>query len=88
MRVYRTDDANQLLNIKTGKYTLEEVMSLIELWFDKLDRAYEVTTLPDEPQRQQINDLLVEVLSRYLQSERFKTQPVDVDGYSMKGTSC
>jgi predicted nucleotidyltransferase len=88
MRVYRTDDANQLLNIKTGKYTLEEVMSLIELWFDKLDRAYEVTTLPDEPQRQQINDLLVEVLTRYLQSERFKTQPVDVGGYLIKGTSC
>lgn len=88
MRVYRTYDAQELLDIKTGKYSLQQITHLISLEFYKLDQAYEVTTLPDEPQRQQINDLLVEVLSRYLQSERIKTQPVDVDGRSMKGVLC
>lgn len=66
IQTFRTTDRDELLEIKTGKYTLNQVQALAEKEFKLLDDAYEVSKLPEENSKTKINELLVDVLNAEL----------------------
>jgi hypothetical protein len=60
--VYR-DDAPQLVEIKTGKWTLEQVKAEAEHQFKRAEDAFDHCKLPNEPNAKKAEQWLVEVLS-------------------------
>jgi predicted nucleotidyltransferase len=56
-------DATELLDIKHGKWTLEQVQSEAERLFRRAEDAYDRCTLPARPDRDAISDLCVQVVS-------------------------
>jgi predicted nucleotidyltransferase len=64
--VYREHDKDFLLDIRNGKYTIEEIMSMVTSLEADCDAAYTITNLPDHPNYEAINNLVVEVVENYL----------------------
>jgi predicted nucleotidyltransferase len=60
--VERTIDASQLLEIKKGGWKLEEVQKEADRWFKNAEQAYINSKLPNEPDKEKINDLLIDVI--------------------------
>lgn len=60
------EDATQLLEIKRGEWTLEQVQAEADKWFDKVEDAYLNSTLPDRPDRDAVNRLAVSVIGQAL----------------------
>ena len=58
--VYR-DDASQLLEIKRGEWTLEQVKAESDKWFALAEQAYLNSNLPKGPDLDKINKLSVEI---------------------------
>lgn len=64
LRVDRTDiDREELLAIKDGKRTLAEVKAYADYLFTDLQSARTRSVLPDEPDRERVTKLLVDILS-------------------------
>jgi predicted nucleotidyltransferase len=62
-RLYvRRRDSQQLLEIKNGLWTLEQVKKESEKLFGMAQEAYIKSTLPNEPNKETINQLCVEIL--------------------------
>lgn len=61
LRVYRTDDAEQLKIIKRGGWTLEQVKAEAERLFVGIEEARQRSPLPPAPDRQGANGLLIEL---------------------------
>jgi len=57
-------DAEELLNIKTGKYSYGEVMEMAKTLYEKLDAAEAVSTLRDRVDAEAVNELCMELVSR------------------------
>jgi predicted nucleotidyltransferase len=55
-------DAGQLIDIKQGKYTLEQVKALAEDLFRKTEDAFIASKLPSEPNYAKANELLIEMI--------------------------
>ncbi len=66
MLVYRTDDRQELLDIKAGKWSLEEVKTEAERGFAACKEALAKSTLPEKPNRDRAEALLVETLEAAL----------------------
>lgn len=64
IQVYRTIDREFLLEIKTGKYSLNEVQEFADKKFKELDQAYENSKMPLDNNKTDIDELLVEILER------------------------
>lgn len=64
MNVFR-DDARELIDIKQGKWQLEKVQALAETLFADLNSLVQRSPLPDKPDVQGINDLLVSIMKRH-----------------------
>jgi predicted nucleotidyltransferase len=62
LQVYRTDDAQQLIEIKTGLWPLDRVMDLAHAEFDWLDAAYAASTLPEKPQTAEVEARVISIL--------------------------
>jgi hypothetical protein len=58
-------DAVELLDIKRGNWTLEEVKSEAERLFQLAQEAYDRSSLPPEPDRERAERLCVEMISEY-----------------------
>ena len=58
LNVYRTNDADMLMDIKKGKYTLDEIKSMAEKLFDEAELAKETTPLPEWPDEAYMNNIL------------------------------
>lgn len=56
-------DARELLEIKMGKYSYEEVMQMAKTLYDKLDEAAAVSTLRDRVDEDTANQLCMELVS-------------------------
>jgi uncharacterized protein len=69
VRVYRPDAA-WLRQVKAGIYTYPELMALVAELKEELAAAEANTTLPEEPNRPQIDDLLISLHWRALQTGR------------------
>jgi len=59
MNVYRGDDADELLEIKNGKYSLDEVKKMAESLFDECNVLKNKTSLRLEPDEEQIEGMLI-----------------------------
>ena len=68
LHVYR-HDAPQLIEIKTGQWSLEQVQQEADHLFKRAEKAYDECKFPNEPDRDKVNALLVEILT-----EHFKVQ--------------
>jgi predicted nucleotidyltransferase len=69
VRVYRPDAA-WLRQVKEGLYTYPQLMALVAELKEELAAAEADTDLPEEPNRQQIDDLLISLHWRALQTGR------------------
>lgn len=58
-------DAQDLIEIKSGKYELEQIKQMAGDLFVKAQDAYIHSPLPPEPNRKAINELLTEILIEY-----------------------
>lgn len=62
LQVYRENDRQLFIDIKTGKYPLPEVQLMAGKLFVELNDAFEDSILPMENNKERINALLVEVI--------------------------
>ena len=65
LNVFRKHDAEQLIDIKRGKYKLNDIKEMAEKLFDKADRALEKTALPDRPNVNKAEELLIEIIEGF-----------------------
>lgn len=56
-------DAPELLDIKTGKWTLEQIKKESDHWFKMADEAHKSSDLPLKPDHEEINDIAVQVVT-------------------------
>ena len=61
LRVYRTEDADELKSIKQGVWTLEQVKAEAERLFEGIERARSESPLPSAPDRAAANRLLIAI---------------------------
>jgi len=66
LHVFR-EDAPQLLEIKRGLWTLEQVKSEADALFKRAETAYDECKLPAQPDTGRINDLVVSLVSKRFQ---------------------
>lgn len=71
VNVFRTDDAEMLKEIKTGKWSLEKVKKEADLLFKETHNAYKNSVLPDEPNYQKIEKVLIDILWNYLAKVKY-----------------
>ncbi|MDI6801850.1 MAG: hypothetical protein QMD01_07365 [Thermodesulfovibrionales bacterium] len=62
LQVYRENDRQLFIDIKTGKYPLPEVQLMAEKLFVELKDAFEDSILPMENNSNTINALLIEII--------------------------
>lgn len=55
-------DSGQLIDIKQGKYTLEQIKTLAEDLFKKTEDAFIASKLPSQPDHKKANELLIEII--------------------------
>lgn len=61
LQVFRPD-ASELIEIKTGKWSLERVKELSESLFNEAEVAFKNTTLPDKPDAVKAEELLMNLI--------------------------
>jgi predicted nucleotidyltransferase len=64
--IFRDKDANMLLDIKIGKWSLEEVKGLAKKLFEDAKDAYVESTLPDESDYLIAEKIIMEILMDYI----------------------
>jgi len=62
VKVYRDEDRDFLLDIKRGKYSLEEVKGMADEYFVKVHEAYDKSKLPKKVDDKKINKLLLYII--------------------------
>lgn len=60
-------DAEELLSIKTGQWSLSDVQALAEDLFQRVKSARTRSTIPDGPAEHEVNDLVVNILRDHLE---------------------
>jgi predicted nucleotidyltransferase len=65
MNVWR-DDAQKFIDIKSGKWALEEVQKEAAILFNKVDEALNSSALPDEPSYKKAEEILIYILEQSL----------------------
>jgi len=66
LNVDRTDiDAKELIDIKLGKYKLQDIKDMVDSLFSRAELAIRTTPLPKEPQWDKANELLVHIITEY-----------------------
>lgn len=68
MQVFRTNDAEELKEIKSGKWTVDRVNKEAERGFQECREAYEHSTLPDEIDFEKVDKLTKYILIKKLLS--------------------
>lgn len=66
VQVYREKDKDFLLDIRNGKYTIAEILEMVESLERDCDSAFEVCSLPDNPDYELINKTVVEIVGEYI----------------------
>jgi len=62
LKVYRDEDRDLLLDIKRGKYSLDELQVMAKREFAQVEAAYKSSSLPEESNKAKINELLVKII--------------------------
>lgn len=63
-KVYRSEDAQELIDIKTGKWTLDQVKAESERLFTKAEELFKTANLPKEVDYDRIERLVVDIIGR------------------------
>ncbi|MCX8031735.1 MAG: hypothetical protein N3A59_09200, partial [Thermodesulfovibrionales bacterium] len=63
LKVYRDEDRQLLIDIKTGKYALPEVQLMSEKLFVELEKAYLESTLPMDNDIKAIEQVMIAIIS-------------------------
>jgi predicted nucleotidyltransferase len=71
VNVYRPD-RKELLKIRNGEYTLEQIIEMYNQYNEILNDVYKKSTLSEEPHYEIFNDWLIEVQSRFIKDEIMK----------------
>lgn len=66
IKVYRTEDADLIKRIKSGKWKLDEVKLFANNLFFLTNKAYESSTLPEEPNIDKIEHILMIYLKIFI----------------------
>lgn len=61
----RRDDRDYLLTIKRGEFRYNELAELAEAKVDLINEVYEKSSLPDQPDFNQLNRVLVEIRKEF-----------------------
>ena len=61
----RRNDADQLIQIKTGQWSIEKVKKEAEKGFIRMENAYKRSTLPDDIDEEKINEMVFVILRNY-----------------------
>lgn len=69
-KVKRTEDRQELLDIKTGKWKINDVKSYVELLVNDLTLNFNKSDLPESPDFDAINKLLTDIMYDYLMTSR------------------
>lgn len=56
---------NEILAIKKGEVSMEDVLDLADKLNDRMDNVKDITALPSKPDMDRINDLQIEILEEY-----------------------
>lgn len=67
--VQRNSDATELLDIKKGKWTLEKIKSEADRLFKLADESYVKSSLPNELDKQMINQFMCGLMEQYFGME-------------------
>ena len=62
-------DAQQLLDVKEGKYTYDELVEQFEHYERLVEEAYVHSPLPHKPDYDKANELLIELVEEYFEEE-------------------
>ena len=65
MTVFRTEDRDELIAIKRGEWTFEQVIGEADNMFNALDGVTKTSPLPDEIDLRKVNTLMVSILENY-----------------------
>jgi len=66
IQTYREKEHDLLMGIRSGDVPFDEVFRLVDGYEQEIEQAYHDSPLPDQPDEEAINDLLVEIYRRYL----------------------
>ena len=72
LNVFRTTDAEALIDIKTGKWDIEKVKSYAEELRLLTKEAHEKSPLPEEPNQDKIEEILMEIIGKYVYKEYYE----------------
>ena len=72
LNVFRTDDVDMLIDIKTGKWSLEKVKKEADILFDAAKDAYEKSPLPEKPDAEKAEELVMTIIKSYLKEVKNK----------------
>jgi len=72
LRVKRPD-ASFLLDVRYGKYTIEEVNSLAEELIEEMRRVEKTSKLPEKPDYHKVNKIVAEIVEDYLKEHGNET---------------
>jgi hypothetical protein len=65
INTYRSDEHDLLMNIREGNYNYEELFKMVELYEANFRKASLSTTLPEEPNQQLVEELLISLYEDY-----------------------
>jgi len=63
----KREDSQQLLEIKRGEWTLDQVKDEASALFKRAEFSYDRSTLPTSPDRKKINDLICYILNQHFE---------------------
>jgi predicted nucleotidyltransferase len=66
LHVFRKD-AQELIKIKQGYYTLDQIKVIATNLFKEAEEAYNKSTIPDRPDKEAIESLLIEMLKEHFE---------------------
>ena len=65
INTYRAEEHDLLMDIRTGKYSYDELFKMVEMYDFKFKEATISTTLPKEPNEERVGELLISLYEEY-----------------------
>lgn len=70
INTYRTEEHDLLMDIRKGKYSYDELFKMVKLYEFKFKESSLSTTLPEEPDKKQVEELLISLYEDYYNNSK------------------
>ncbi len=70
LKVYRDTDAQELMDIKLGKFKFEEIKEMANDLIHRFEKDYKNCSLPQDPETEKVHKLVEEIMYDYICSNR------------------